>query len=146
MGLLEKVKKSLAKREEEREEENKEDDNEKIDSFLWFDKKWVLSPFMKEISEGELERIPIECMLTHYLLKNGIDCYYISLMDNEGGDEYGVWQFDWLGEEMEGEERFEVEFREVSLGMGAVDCARFLSERLEIGYDIYIEERVELET
>jgi len=145
MGLLDKVRKNLKKEDVEIEEENEECECRE-EFFIFYDKKWVISPFMEEIKKGDVSKIPIECMLTHYILKNELDCYYISLMNNETGDEYGIWQFDWHGGEMEQDEKLEPEFREISLGMGAVDCAKFLRERLEIGYDIYIEERIEVET
>ena len=142
MGLIDQVKKSLQAKEQI---EIKDDNEEKIkeDFFVFYDKKWILSPFMEEIKGGDMTRVPIECMLTHYILRSDNNCIYISLSNNETGDEYGVWEFDWIG--WDGEEKIEPEFREVSLGMGAVDCARFLKTRLEIGYDIFIEERVEVE-
>lgn len=141
MGLLSKVKESLKKNEEIGNTDNQEE-NIKDDFFVFYDKKWTLSPFMEQIREGDMTKVPIECMLTHYILRNDNNCFYIALANNETGDEYGIWEFDWIG----WDEKIEPEFREVSLGMGVVDCARFLRERLEIGYDIYIEERIEVDT
>jgi hypothetical protein len=149
MSLLKRVKESLKKKIVEDEEyvEDGEDESEQLDgvtnfeeSFNFYDKKWVIAPFMNEIRAGDLEKIPIECMFSHYILfSTEFHCYYIGLQNHENGDEFEIYEFDWVGEAEE------PEFKEITQTMNAVDCAKFLAQRLSEGYLIYIPERLEFE-
>ena len=149
MSLLDRVKQSLKKKIVEDEEyvEDREDDSEQLegipnfeDSLNFYDKKWVIAPFMNEIKAGDLEKIPIECMFSHYILFSmEFHCYYIGLQNHENGDEFEIYEFDWVGEAEE------PEFKEITQTMNAVDCAKFLAQRLSEGYLIYIPERLEFE-
>jgi len=119
-------------------EEAEEPDFE--ESFNFYKKKWVISPFMNEIRGGELEKIPIECMFSHYILFSfDSHCYYIGLQNHENGDEFEIYEFDWVGEAEE------PEFKEITQTMNAIDCANFLAQRISEGYLIYIPERLEFE-
>jgi len=149
MSLLDRVKKSLKQKiiEDEEYVEDREHESEQLDgvpdfeeSFNFYDKKWVIAPFMNEIRAGDLEKIPIECMFSHYILFS-IDshCYYIGLQNHENGDEFEIYEFVWVGEAEE------PEFKEITQTMNAVDCAKFLAERISEGYLIYIPERLEFE-
>jgi len=100
----------------------------------------VIAPFMKEIKAGDLEKIPIECMFSHYILFSiDFHCYYIGLQNHENGNEFEIYEFDWVGETEE------PEFKEISQTMNSIDCARFLAQRINDGYLIYIPERLEFE-
>jgi hypothetical protein len=149
MSILKRVKESLKKKiiEDEEYVEDGEDESEQLDgvtnfeeSFNFYDKKWVIAPFMNEIRAGDLEKIPIECMFSHYILfSTELHCYYIGLQNHENGDEFEIYEFDWVGEAEE------PEFKEITQTMNAVDCAKFLAQRLSEGYLIYIPERLEFE-
>ena len=147
MSLLKRVKESLKKKIEEDEEyvediveENIEEIFNFEESFNFYDKKWVIAPFMNEIRAGDLEKIPIECMFSHYILFSlDFHCYYIGLQNHENGDEFEIYEFDWVGEVEE------PEFKEITQTMNAVDCARFLAQRISDGYLIYIPERLEFD-
>jgi hypothetical protein len=144
MSLLDKVKKSLKKIDEEilhDEYENHEDDYIEFEEyFTFYEKKWVIAPFMNDIRAGNLDKIPIECMFTHYILfSSDFHCYYIGLHNHENGDEFEIYEFDWVGEEEE------PEFKEITQTINAIDCAKFLAQRISDGYLIYIPERLEFE-
>jgi hypothetical protein len=110
MSLLDRVKQSLKKKDSEDSEnvevledaEDKQELEESPDfeeSFNFYEKKWVIAPFMNEIRAGDLEKIPIECMFSHYILFSiDFHCYYIGLQNHENGDEFEIYEFDWVGE------------------------------------------------
>jgi hypothetical protein len=146
MSLLNRVKEILKKKddtdesEEVQEVQELEESPDFEESFNFYDKKWVIAPFMKEIKAGDLEKIPIECMFSHYILFSmDFHCYYIGLQNHENGDEFEIYEFDWVGEAEE------PEFKEITQTMNAIDCARFLAQRINDGYLIYIPERLEFE-
>ncbi len=146
MSLLDRVKQSLKEKEAEEEAGSAQvesDDDENTDfeeSFTFYEKKWVIAPFMNEIRGGDLEKIPIECMFSHYILfSRELHCYYIGLQNHENGDEFEIYEFDWVGEEEE------PEFKEITQTINARDCAKFLAQRISEGYLIYIPERLEFE-
>lgn len=166
MSLLERVKKSLKKIEEDAAEDVADDaadagadagadaadvgedsadagEEEYPDfeeSFTFYKKKWVIAPFMSEIKKGDLEKIPIECMFSHYILfSRELHCYYIGLHNHESGDEFEMYEFDWVGEDED------PEFKEITQTINARDCAKFLAQRISEGYFIYIPEREEVE-
>lgn len=146
MSLIDRVKKSLKKIEEELGENDYPDDNwddnpgdyyhhEVLESFIFYSKKWILAPFMDDIKKGDFEKIPIDCMLSHYILfSRDNHCYYVNLHNNENGNEYEIYDFDWVGE------KEEPEFKEITQTMTAIDCAKFLGERIIESYNIYIED------
>jgi hypothetical protein len=146
MSLLDRVKQSLKQKDSEDDavlEESDIDEEQQPDfdeSFTFYEKKWVIAPFMNEISGGDLEKIPIECMLSHYILfSQDLHCYYIGLQNHENGDEFEIYEFDWVGEEED------PEFKEITQTINAQDCAKFLAQRIIEGYLIYIPERLEFE-
>jgi len=146
MSLLDRVKQSLKYKDSEEEvvlEESDVDEEKQPDfeeSLTFYEKKWVIAPFMNEIRGGDLEKIPIECMLSHYILfSQELHCYYIGLQNHENGDEFEIYEFDWVGEEEE------PEFKEITQTINAQDCAKFLAQRIGEGYLIYIPERLEFE-
>ena len=151
MSLLDRVKQSLKKKDSEDSEnvevledaEDKQELEESPDfeeSFNFYEKKWVIAPFMNEIRAGDLEKIPIECMFSHYILFSiDFHCYYIGLQNHENGDEFEIYEFDWVGEAED------PEFKEITQTMNAIDCAKFLAQRISDGYLIYIPERLEFE-
>ena len=112
MSLLDRVKQSLKQKEEEEESAPLDSDAEEDEypdfeeSFTFYKKKWEICPFMNEIRAGDLEKIPIECMFSHYILfSRELHCYYIGLQNHENGNEFGIYDFDWVGEEEEPEFR-----------------------------------------
>jgi hypothetical protein len=95
---------------------------------------------MNDIRAGDLEKIPIECMFSHYILfSRELHCYYIGLQNHENGNEFEIYDFDWVGEEEE------PEFKEITQTINSQDCAKFLAQRISDGYLIYILERLEFE-
>lgn len=146
MSLLDRVKQSLKQKDSEEDailEESDANEDEEPDfeeSFTFYEKKWGIAPFMNEIRGGDLEKIPIECMLSHYILfSRDLHCYYIGLQNHENGDEFEIYEFDWVGEEED------PEFKEITQTINAQDCAKFLAQRISEGYLIYIPERLEFE-
>jgi hypothetical protein len=147
MSLLDRVRQSLKEKEADEEatvavDSDTEDDEypDFEESFTFYEKKWVIAPFMNEIRAGDLEKIPIECMFSHYILfSRELHCYYIGLQNHENGDEFEIYEFDWVGEEEQ------PEFKEITQTINARDCAKFLAERISEGYLIYIPERLEFE-
>ena len=145
MSLLERVKLSLKKREEDIEEDGGSESAEEShpdfeESFNFYNKKWVVAPFMTEIQKGDLEKIPIECMFSQYILfSRELHCYYIGLQNHDNGDEFEIYDFDWVGEAEE------PEFKEITQTINARECAIFLAQRISDGYLIYIPEREEIE-
>lgn len=138
MSLLERVRKSLEKK-DVNDEIPSEIVEDEIKSFNFNGIKWILSPFMEDIKKGDFMKIPIECMLTHFIMRNKGNCYYV-LFDGEA--EYEIYEMDWVGDNFtENGELVEPEYREVSSGMGAVETANYMREKIVDGYDIFIEER-----
>ena len=151
MSIFNKAKDAYLKKlvESINEEESSSSDEEEIkveEFFQLFEKKWVLAPNMDEISGGNLNLIPIECMLTHCILKYDFHCLYIALDNHETGDSFEIYEFNWVGvsDEHAGE-KVEPEFTEIESTLSAVETARFLADRIKDGYMIYIEERKEFE-
>lgn len=160
MSLLERTKAALQKKSEEEpsdkknilepteeeEESSSEDEMEFEKEFDFMNKKWVLAPHMEEISNGQLNLIPVECLFTHYILKYGFHCLYIALDDHESGDDFEVYEFDWMEDfDFNGDthEKWEPDFKVVESSLTASECGRFLADRIKEGYRIYIEERKE---
>jgi len=146
MSLLDRVKQSLKQKDLEEDATPIDSDTDEDDSydfeesFTFYEKKWVITPFMNEIRGGDLEKIPIECMFSHYILfSQELHCYYIGLQNHENGDEFEIYEFDWVGE------KEDPEFKEVTHTINAQDCAKFLAQRVSEGYLIYIPERLEFE-
>jgi hypothetical protein len=146
MSLLDRVKQSLKQKDSEEDatpidsDADEDDSHDFEESFTFYEKKWVITPFMNEIRGGDLEKIPIECMFSHYILfSQELHCYYIGLQNHENGDEFEIYEFDWVGE------KEDPEFKEVTHTINAQDCAKFLAQRISEGYLIYIPERLEFE-
>lgn len=138
MSLLSRVKRSLEKN-DERECEEEEIEETVVKSFKFNGLKWVIADFMDEIKNGDLLKIPVECMLTHFFLRNNENGNYI-LFDGES--KYEIYEMDWLGDNYaENGEYVEPEYREISGGMDAVKFAEYLRDKIVDNYDIYIVER-----
>ncbi len=147
-SILERAKEAYRKKKQQQEEENEEEnsDSESIeyeDEFDLFDKKWVLAPFMDEISQGDLTKVPIECIFTHYILRYSYHCLYIALDDHETGNDFEVYEFEYIEPHEDHGEKFDPDFNIVEESLTATECAIFLAERIKEGYKIYIEERKE---
>ena len=102
MSLLKKIKENISKREEEiiNEEEEEEDFVEiptMLPSFTFYGHNWVVAPFMSEIFKGRFDLIPVECVLTMYILRCYNICYYVVLDNSETGDDFSVYEFEWIG-------------------------------------------------
>ena len=162
MSLLKKIKENISKREEEdtdvyEEEEDFVEIPTMLPSFTFYGHNWVVAPFMNEIFKGSFELIPVECVLTMYILRCYNICYYVVLDNSETGDDFSVYEFEWIGadgqrahcasehvEHKNGEKQEEKdpEFVEYATNMSALDAGKFLRERISEGYYIYIQERV----
>ena len=176
MSLLKRIKENISKREEEMINEEEEEDFVEIPtmlpSFTFYGHNWVVAPFMNEIFKGSFELIPVECVLTMYILRCYNICSYVVLDNSETGDDFSVYEFEWIGadgeriqcvsehgehgrgerahcasehgEHKNGEKQEEKdpEFVEYATNMTALDAGKFLRERISEGYYIYIQERV----
>ena len=172
MSLLKKIKENISKREEEVEvgDEEKDDFVEiptMLPSFTFYGHNWVIAPFMSHIFKGRFDLIPVECVLTMYILRCYNICYYVVLDNSETGDDFSVYEFEWIGadgerahsasehgsfehgerahsasEHGEKQEEKDPEFIEYATNMTALDAGKFLRDRISEGYYIYIQERL----
>jgi hypothetical protein len=177
MSLLKKIKENISKRGEEVEEVDEvEEDFVEISSmlpnFTFYGHNWVVAPFMSEILKGRFDLIPVECVLTMYILRCYNICYYVILDNNDTGNDFSVYEFEWIGADGErtpsvsehgsslhehGErtpsvsehgvnkekhEEKDPEFIEYAINMTALDAGKFLRDRISEGYYIYIQERL----
>ena len=172
MSILKKIKETLSKREEEMINEEEEEDNfveipTMLPSFTFYGHNWVVAPFMNEIFKGRFDLIPVECVLTMYILRCYNICYYVVLDNSETGDDFSVYEFEWIGGDGErthgvlehcershsvsehGEhghskkqEEKDPEFVEYATNMTALDAGKFLRDKIGEGYYIYIQERI----
>ena len=117
---------------------------------------------MSEIFKERFNLIPIECVLTMYILRCYNICYYVVLDNSDTGNDFSVYEFEWIGadgerehcasedehsarENVENKEKYEEkdpEFIEYAINMTALDAGKFLRERISEGYYIYIQDRV----
>lgn len=177
MSLLKKIKENISKREEEEVDVSQDEEDfveipTMLPSFTFYGHNWVVAPFMNEIFKGSFELIPVECVLTMYILRCYNICYYVVLDNSETGNDFSVYEFEWIGadgeriqcvsehgehgrgerahcasehgEHKNGEKQEEKdpEFVEYATNMSALDAGKFLRERISEGYYIYIQERV----
>ena len=177
MSLLKKIKENISKREEEEVDVSQDEEDfveipTMLPSFTFYGHNWVVAPFMNEIFKGSFELIPVECVLTMYILRCYNICYYVVLDNSETGDDFSDYEFEWIGadgeriqcvsehgehgrgerahcasehgEHKNGEKQEEKdpEFVEYATNMSALDAGKFLRERISEGYYIYIQERV----
>lgn len=175
MSLLKKIKENISKREEEEVEVNEEEEEDFVEiptmlpSFTFYGHNWVVAPFMNEIFKGRFDLIPVECVLTMYILRCYNICYYVVLDNSDTGNDFSVYEFEWIGadgervlcnrehgsslhehgerehkhdENKEKQEEKDPEFIEYATNMTALDAGKFLRDRISEGYYIYIQERV----
>jgi hypothetical protein len=179
MSLLQKIKENISKRNKDEDEDDVEVESENggeeefidipsmLPSFTFYGHNWLVAPFMNEIFKGRFELIPIECVLTMYILRCYNICYYIVLDNSDTGDDFSIYEFEWIGadgervlctrehgsssnehgesvhsEKKENQEEKDPEFIEYATNMTALDAGKFLRERISEGYYIYIQERV----
>lgn len=166
MSLLKKIQENISKREEDEEVINNEEEDDFVEiptmlpSFTFYGHNWVVAPFMSEIFKGRFELIPVECVLTMYILRCYNICYYVVLDNSETGDDFSVYEFEWIGGDgerahcvsehgehgehghKEKQEEKDPEFVEYATNMTALDAGKFLRDRIGEGYYIYIQERL----
>jgi len=103
MSLLKKIKENISNREEEAEVINNKEEDDFVEiptmlpSFTFYGHNWVVAPFMSHIFEGRFDLIPVECVLTMYILRCYNICYYVVLDNSETGDDFSVYEFEWIG-------------------------------------------------
>jgi len=144
---------------EKTESENEEEGDEEVleipiidNEFNFYKKRWVLAPHMEEILDGNLGLIPLECLLTHYILRWGNLCFYVVLENPESGDEFDIYEFEWVGDDV-GEKRdihgeeveIEPDFKLYESSAKSKEIAHFLAKKISEGFQIFIEERKEFE-
>jgi len=159
MSLLKKIKENISKREDEAEEVSHDEEDfvdipTMLPSFTFYGHNWLVAPFMSHIFEGRFDLIPVECVLTMYILRCYNICYYVVLDNSQTGDDFSVYEFEWIGgdgermmeiehgEKKEKQEEKDPEFIEYAINMTALDAGKFLRDRISEGYYIYIQERV----
>jgi hypothetical protein len=52
---------------------------------------------MNEIFKGRFDLIPVECILTMYILRCYNICYYVVLDNNDTGNDFSIYEFEWIG-------------------------------------------------
>lgn len=102
MSLLKKIKDNISKRGQEEEDEVESGDDfveipSMLPSFTFYDHNWIVAPFMSEIFKERFDLIPIECVLTMYILRCYNICYYIVLDNNDTGNDFSIYEFEWIG-------------------------------------------------
>jgi len=103
MSLLKKIKENISKREDEAEEVINEEEEDFVEiptmlpSFTFYGHNWLVAPFMSEIFKGRFNLIPVECVLTMYILRCYNICYYVVLDNSQTGDDFSVYEFEWIG-------------------------------------------------
>jgi hypothetical protein len=103
MSLLKKIKENISKREEEEVEVGDEEEEDFVEiptmlpSFTFYGHNWLVAPFMSEIIKGRFDLIPVECVLTMYILRCYNICYYVVLDNSQTGDDFSVYEFEWIG-------------------------------------------------
>ena len=103
MSLLKKIKENISKREDEAEEVINEEEEDFVEiptmlpSFTFYGHNWLVAPFMSEIIKGRFDLIPVECVLTMYILRCYNICYYVVLDNSDTGNDFSVYEFEWIG-------------------------------------------------
>jgi len=102
MSLLKKIKENISKRNEEVECEAGDEDEfieipSMLPNFIFYGHNWVVAPFMSEIFKGRFDLIPVECVLTMYILRCYNICYYVVLDNSDTGNDFSVYEFEWIG-------------------------------------------------
>jgi hypothetical protein len=102
MSLLKKIKENISKRNEEVECEAGDEDEfieipSMLPNFIFYGHNWLVAPFMSEIFKGRFDLIPIECVLTMYILRCYNICYYVVLDNSDTGNDFSVYEFEWIG-------------------------------------------------
>jgi len=99
MSLLKKIKENISKRGEEVDEVEEEfvEISSMLPNFIFYGHNWVVAPFMSEIFKGRFDLIPVECVLTMYILRCYNICYYVVLDNSQTGDDFSVYEFEWIG-------------------------------------------------
>ena len=102
MSLLKKIKENISKREEEEVDVSQDEEDfveipTMLPSFIFYGHNWLVAPFMSEIVKGRFDLIPVECVLTMYILRCYNICYYVVLDNSETGDDFSVYEFEWIG-------------------------------------------------
>ena len=101
MSLLKRIKENISKREEEMINEEEEEDfveiSTMLSSFTFYGHNWVVAPFMSHIFKGRFDLIPVECVLTMYILRCYNICYYVVLDNSDTGNDFSVYEFEWIG-------------------------------------------------
>jgi hypothetical protein len=123
-----------------------------VSEFKFYDNIWVIAPFMTDILKKRFDLIPIECVLTMYILRSGNISYYVVLENQDSGDDFSIYEFEWIGADgertyndsaTEKQEDRDPEFVEYATNMTAIDSSKFLIEKISEGYYIYIQKRDE---
>jgi hypothetical protein len=102
MSLLKKIKENISKREEDEIEVSHDEEDfveipTMLPSFTFYGHNWLVAPFMSEIFKGRFDLIPVECVLTMYILRCYNICYYVILDNSQTGDDFSVYEFEWIG-------------------------------------------------
>jgi hypothetical protein len=161
MGFSEEIKKRITERNSEKNDEVISDLDESdeefsntfvVSDFKFYGNDWVIAPFMDDILKKRFDLIPIECILTMYILRSGNISYYVVLENQDSGDDFSIYEFEWIGADgertydeptTEKQEDRDPEFIEYATNMTAIDSSKFLTEKISEGYYIYIQKRDE---
>jgi hypothetical protein len=161
MGFSKEIKKRITERNSDKNDEvisDLEESDEEfsntfvVSDFKFYGNEWVIAPFMDDILKKRFDLIPIECILTMYILRSGNISYYVVLENKNSGDDFSIYEFEWIGADgertydestTEKQEDRDPEFIEYATNMTAIDSSKFLTEKISEGYYIYIQKRDE---
>ena len=85
MSILQKVKKNINEKKFEKDIKKIVNKNIEYDYITIEGKKFFKNENIDKIRAGDFGYFPIECLLNQYILKDGINCYYVALDDERGG-------------------------------------------------------------
>ena len=130
MGILDKVKKNIKENGKENDKAIDEEIREESDFITVEGKKFFKNPNIEKIRAGEFGYFPIECLLNQFILKDGLNCYYVALDDEKGGNSFEIYEFNYADED-------NVEYRKHSSEISGEDYLCFLVDKVMTGYDIF---------
>lgn len=119
-------------------ENNNEDDFINDSELIINDIKYKYYSNMDKIKNKEFHYMPIECLLNQYILKNDNNtCYYVALDDEENGNSFEIYEFEYTGQD-------ETEFRIMCNDISGPDYLKFLIEKINDNYDIFLPKKDEM--
>ena len=99
MSILQKVKKNINEKKFEKDIKKIVNKNIEYDYITIEGKTFLKNGNIDKIRAGDFGYFPIECLLNQYILKDGINCYYVALDDERGGNSFEIYEFNYAEED-----------------------------------------------